>query len=127
MAGKYNVEELKKALSLAVAVGNAGTKLSDGMGLFGKIGLLLSMKDELMLMNGFDYKEALSEIEELDDSEILELSNLIRSKIDFSISKKKAENMVEDAFEGVMELVAALEKVISIFRPPQVEPSVGGK
>jgi len=120
MEGQYEIDQLKKALNLAAALANVGERIGDkNLGIFGKVALIISIKDDLLGMDGFDFGMALKQVRDLQGSEKSELVDVLKLKLDFSPEHDVAERLIEDAFASVVDMLGGLQKLIELFKKPE--------
>jgi hypothetical protein len=103
---KMGVQDLKAALLFACELGNVIDKMSsDGQPMFGKIGHLMMLTDEVMALPSVKFGEIGQQVADLDDAEKLELHEAIKAK--FDIVDDKLEAVVEGGI-GILIKLGAL-------------------
>lgn len=110
---KIGITNLKPAVALAIEVGNVADVMGRTQGI-AKFMALSSLMDEVISINGVDFKKVQEEVKDLDQTELAELHAFIGSK--FDIKSDKLEAIIEGAIGISIDLFELGQKAIALVK-----------
>lgn len=115
---KIGIKNLKPVVALTIEMANVADVMGRTKGV-ARFMALTALMDEVMGINGVDFKQVKAEVKDLDAAEKAELVDFLKAK--FDIASDKLEGIIEEAIDLSGEIYDVVGKAIALVKKAKGE------